>query len=443
MANPPPSGSTTMVWMRSAGTIVWKAYCGQVRGGNGSHKSQGDASRSVDQLILPMSKAPHHTPCMIRMLVRSGKMECSVSKQRRVCSLNWGICLLAGLVFLALHPVHARQPNVILIYTDDRGSVDLNCYGAKDLYTPHLDQLAKEGIRFTQFYSAAPVCSPSRAAVLTGRFPQHAGVPGNVSSQQGHGGMPAHQTTMAELLKASGYTTGHIGKWHLGYTPATMPNGQGFDHSFGHMGGASTIGPISFTGRVRTDTTCGAMGRNMGRRCILSDLMVQETEHFLQTNKDKPFFLYWAINVPHYPRRVQKAGDASINILKSPEACMQLLFPRWMRKSVKCSASSTVMGSRKIRSLSFSRIMATQQKCALLEAAEAPALTAAQNSACLRAVFACLPSFAGRGNYRATRSGINLQPPSTGFQPLRTFVWNPPSAQADRWQESKTHPYLG
>ena len=132
---------------------------------------------SVDQLILPMSKAPHHTPCMIRMLVRSGKMECSVSKQRHVCSLNWGICLLAGLVFLVLHPVHARQPNVILIYTDDQGSVDLNCYGAKDLYTPHLDQLAKEGIRFTQFYSAAPVCSPSRAAVLTGRFPQHAGVP--------------------------------------------------------------------------------------------------------------------------------------------------------------------------------------------------------------------------------------------------------------------------
>ena len=83
--------------------------------------------------------------------------------------LNWGICSLAGLVFLALHPVHARQPNVILIYTDDQGSVDLNCYGAKDLTRQALGLTAKEGIRFTQFYSAAPVCS-SRAAVLTGRF---------------------------------------------------------------------------------------------------------------------------------------------------------------------------------------------------------------------------------------------------------------------------------
>ena len=257
---------------------------------------------SVDQLILPMSKAPRHTPCMIRMLVRSGKMECSVSKQRHVYSLNWGICLLAGLVFLALHPVHARQPNVILIYTDDQGSVDLNCYGAKDLYTPHLDQLAKEGIRFTQFYSAAPVCSPSRAAVLTGRFPQHAGVPGNVSSQQGHGGMPAHQTTMAELLKASGYTTGHIGKWHLGYTPATMPNGQGFDHSFGHMGGCIDNWSHFFYWQGPNRHDLWRNGEEIWEDgAFFPDLMVQETEHFLQTNKDKPFFLYWAINVPHYP----------------------------------------------------------------------------------------------------------------------------------------------
>ena len=133
--------------------------------------------------------------------------------------------------------LEARKPNVILIYTDDQGSIDLNCYGAKDLYTPHLDQLAKKGIKFSQFYSAAPVCSPSRAAVLTGRFPQHAGVPGNVSSAQGHVGMPSSQTTIAEMMKSAGYATAHIGKWHLGYTPDTMPNGQGFDTSFGHMGG--------------------------------------------------------------------------------------------------------------------------------------------------------------------------------------------------------------
>ena len=103
---------------------------------------------------------------------------------------------------IALTTTQARQPNVILIYTDDQGTIDVNCYGAKDLTTPHMDGLAKQGVKFKQFYSAAPVCSPSRAAVLTGRYPQRAQIPGNVSSHKGHAGMPAHQITMAETFKA-------------------------------------------------------------------------------------------------------------------------------------------------------------------------------------------------------------------------------------------------
>ena len=130
-----------------------------------------------------------------------------------------------------------KQPNVILIYTDDQGSVDANCYGSKDLITPNIDALAKNGVKFTQFYAAAPVCSPSRASMITGRYPQRAQLAGNTSSQKGGKGMPTEQVTIAETFKAAGYTTGHIGKWHLGYTPDTMPNGQGFDYSFGHMGG--------------------------------------------------------------------------------------------------------------------------------------------------------------------------------------------------------------
>ncbi|MCA9215190.1 MAG: sulfatase-like hydrolase/transferase, partial [Planctomycetales bacterium] len=127
-----------------------------------------------------------------------------------------------------------RQPNVILILTDDQGSVDVNCYGATDLSTPHMDRLARHGVRFTQFYSAAPVCSPSRAGCLTGRVPQRAGVPGNVGQQNG---LPPDQVTIAELLKQKGYATAHIGKWHLGHKPTMIPNAQGFDYSFGHMGG--------------------------------------------------------------------------------------------------------------------------------------------------------------------------------------------------------------
>ena len=114
--------------------------------------------------------------------------------------------------------------------------------------------------------------------------------------------MPAHQTTMAELLKASGYTTGHIGKWHLGYTPATMPNGQGFDHSFGHMGGCIDNWSHFFYWQGPNRHDLWRNGEEIWEDgAFFPDLMVQETEHFLQTNKDKPFFLYWAINVPHYP----------------------------------------------------------------------------------------------------------------------------------------------
>ena len=211
--------------------------------------------------------------------------------------------LVAGFLLVALSSLQAeRKPNVILIYTDDQGSIDLNCYGATDLQTPHLDGLAARGVRFTQFYAAAPVCSPSRAAVLTGRFPQRAGVPGNVGSQKGRAGMPTEQITMAEMFKQAGYRTAHIGKWHLGYTPETMPNGQGFDHSFGHMGGCIDNWSHFFywDGPNRHDLwRNGKEIWNDGR--FFPDLMIEESEAFIEANRNHPFYIYWAINVPHYP----------------------------------------------------------------------------------------------------------------------------------------------
>jgi len=195
-----------------------------------------------------------------------------------------------------------RQPNVVLIFTDDQGSIDLNCYGAKDLYTQNLDRLAKEGTRFRQFYVGAPVCSPSRAALMTGRYPQRAGVPGNVSSQPGHDGMPTEQLTIAEMMKSAGYVTGHVGKWHLGYTPETMPNGQGYDSSFGHMGGCIDNYSHFFywSGPNRHDLWRN--GKEVWREGeFFGNLMVDECKKFIDANRDKPFFLYWAINMPHYP----------------------------------------------------------------------------------------------------------------------------------------------
>jgi arylsulfatase A-like enzyme len=111
----------------------------------------------------------------------------------------------------------AKRPNVIVIYSDDQGALDLNIYGAKDLITPNLDRLARSGTRFSSFYAAFPVCSPSRASLLTGRYPQRAGLANNAPSSYGDaGGMPGSQFTMAELFKSGGYKTAHIGKWHMG-----------------------------------------------------------------------------------------------------------------------------------------------------------------------------------------------------------------------------------
>lgn len=211
--------------------------------------------------------------------------------------------LVAILFVTALLPAQAqKKPNVIVILTDDQGSIDVNCYGAKDLYTPYMDALAGQGVRFTQFYVAAPVCSPSRASMLTGLNPHAAGLPGNTSSAKGHAGMPTDRYTMAEMMKDAGYTTAHIGKWHLGYTPETMPNGQGFDYSFGHMGGCIDNYSHFFYWNGPNRHDLWENGTEIWRDGeYFPDLMTQQAEDFIESHRDEPFFMYYAINLPHYP----------------------------------------------------------------------------------------------------------------------------------------------
>lgn len=219
-------------------------------------------------------------------------------------------CLLASMPVLAalcffgsVAPTGAAErPNVILIYTDDQGSVDANCYGSNDLETPNLDRLAATGVRFTQMLAPSAICSASRAGLLTGRFPARAGVPANVSSSKGNAGMPSSELTVAELLKTKGYRTGHIGKWHLGYTPETMPNGQGFDHSFGHMGGCIDNYSHFFYWAGPNRHDLWKNGKEIWRDGeYFGDLMVDELKAFIDREKASPFFIYWAINWPHYP----------------------------------------------------------------------------------------------------------------------------------------------
>ena len=195
-----------------------------------------------------------------------------------------------------------RPPNVIIVYTDDQGSVDAHCYGSKDLLTPNIDRLADTGIRFTQMLAPSAICSASRAGLLTGRFPARAGVPGNVSSEKGKAGMPGSEVTLAEMLRAKGYATGHVGKWHLGYTPETMPNAQGFDHSFGHMGGCIDNYSHFFYWNGPNRHDLWENGEEIWRDGeYFGDLMTDQVTQFIDNHREQPFFLYWAINWPHYP----------------------------------------------------------------------------------------------------------------------------------------------
>ena len=123
-----------------------------------------------------------------------------------------------------------RPPNVVVIYADDLGYGDLGCFGHPTIRTPNLDRMAAEGMRFTQFYSAASVCTPSRAALLTGRLPIRSGMCSDrrrVLFPNSGGGIPAEEITLAEALKSAGYATAHFGKWHLGHLPQFLPTNNG------------------------------------------------------------------------------------------------------------------------------------------------------------------------------------------------------------------------
>jgi arylsulfatase A len=229
------------------------------------------------------------------------------------------VCMTSGPVAVPAFAEAARKPNVVIIYTDDQGTVDANCYGSKDLITPHMDALAERGVRFTQMYAPSAICSASRAGLMTGRIPPRAGVPRNCPSREGLPGMPTEEVTIAEMLKNAGYATGHIGKWHLGYTPETMPNGQGYDYSFGHMGGCIDNYSHFFywSGPNRHDLWQN--GEQIWRDGqFFPDLMAQECEKFIEENKNRPFFIYWANNAPHYPLQGTDKWRAKYQDLPAP-----------------------------------------------------------------------------------------------------------------------------
>ncbi len=198
-------------------------------------------------------------------------------------------------------PAPATRPNIVIIMTDDHGAHDLGCYGAKDLLTPHLDALAASGARFTNWYSNAPVCAPSRAALMTGRYPARAGL-----LQNGRPLEPRQKTTAA-LLKEAGYATGLMGKWHLGDTAETVPNAHGFDYFYGFLPGCVDFfshryywgergaGQVNFHSLFRNRQEIFEDGEYLTTR------ITDEACGFIRRSSTQPFFLTVTYNAPHYP----------------------------------------------------------------------------------------------------------------------------------------------
>jgi arylsulfatase len=184
-----------------------------------------------------------------------------------------------------------RPPNIVMIFCDDMGYGDLHCYGS-NLRTPNLDRMAAEGIRFTQHYSANPVCSPSRAGLLTGRYPTRVGVP-RVLFPQDTGGLSLSETTMANLLQSKSYKTMCIGKWHLGRPAQYMPTSRGFDEYFGiPYSNDMTPRPLMHNTEVIEEPA---------KLETLTPRYTEQAVNFIERSKASPFFLYLPHTYPHIP----------------------------------------------------------------------------------------------------------------------------------------------
>jgi arylsulfatase A len=196
----------------------------------------------------------------------------------------------------ALRGAPAQTPNVVFILCDDLGYGDLGCYGSK-LQTPNLDRLAAEGVRFTQFCSADPVCSPSRAALMTGRYPTRVGVP-RVFFPQDEGGLNLDETTMANMLKARQYKTMCIGKWHLGRPTPYLPTSRGFDAYFGI--------PYSNDMNPRVLMRNTEVIEQTADLESLTERYTDEARKFIASSKGSPFCLYMPHTYPHIPLGASK-----------------------------------------------------------------------------------------------------------------------------------------
>jgi arylsulfatase A len=214
---------------------------------------------------------------------------------------------IAALTSLPASPARPRLPNIVIILTDDQGYADVGVFGAKGFTTPNLDRMAREGRRFTNFHVAQPVCSASRAALLTGSYPNRIGLVGALAPSARHG-INGSEMTLAELVKQRGYATAIFGKWHLGHRPEFLPTRHGFDEYFG----------LPYSNDMLPDHPPGEGGdypplplfegekvvQLMPDQAQLTTWYTERAVKFIEKSKDRPFFLYVAHSMPHVPLHV-------------------------------------------------------------------------------------------------------------------------------------------
>jgi len=248
----------------------------------------------------------------------------SVVEQRRcTVGLTFLLCLsVCGTAVAESEGKTLRRPNIIFIFVDDQGYYDLGCYGATEVETPRIDALARKGVRFTNYYAAAPICSPSRAGLLTGCYPRRTGNEVWVHRPDSEEGIPPSQLTLAELFKREGYATACIGKWHLGFREPYLPASQGFDHYFGLLHNLDSFEVIHYEdkGGVPLMRNGEVVQRNVdpGR---LVRMYTEEAIAWIESRAAagrgsaslEPFFLYLPHTMLHHPLGVSPEFEGRSN----------------------------------------------------------------------------------------------------------------------------------
>ena len=222
----------------------------------------------------------------------------------KVAAAGAGLAALARLAPAAEATAAARKPNIVVILADDLGYADVGLQGCTDIPTPHVDSIGKAGVRFTSGYVSHPFCSPTRAGLMTGRYQQRFGHENNpvYNTALDKVGLPLDQITLPQTLKAAGYVTGIVGKWHLGAAPHFHPMKRGFDEFFGFLGGGHDYlkaemedTPKEYAIPIQRD------GKPVPLTGYLTDVLGSEAAAFIDRHQKEPFFLYLAFNAPHTP----------------------------------------------------------------------------------------------------------------------------------------------